>query len=247
MGNLSATLSILRGVAANEAAVEAEIVRNAPSRNRETTWDAEDFAREQIRGLVRKVFFPGWPQPARQVVFSGADPEMDVSGLCVKTAQALAADNAGKVCLVEADFRSRALDQSYGRTSTDGGDCSGTAGAMRKSSPQISDNLWLVSADVFLGSAENAHSAPWLRSRLGELRRAFDYAVVHAAPVSGPGGTALLAHLTDGLVLGLEAHRTRRLAARKVKEHLEAVNVRVLGIVLSERRFPIPERLYRRL
>lgn len=100
---------------------------------------------------------------------------------------------------------------------------------------------------MFLGSVENAHSAPWLRSHLGELRRAFDYALIHAAPVSGTGGTALLAHLADGLVLGLEAHRTRRLAARKVKEPLEAVKVRVLGIVLDGRRFPVPGRLYRRL
>jgi hypothetical protein len=244
---VSATLSILRGVAVKEDAGEGEVVRAAPFRNRETTWDAADFAREQIRGLVRKVFFPGWPQPARQVVFSAADPEIDVTGLCMRTAHALAAENAGRVCLVEADFHSRALEQSYGRTSTDGGDCSGTAGAMRKSSPQISDNLWLVPADAFLGSAENAHSAPWLRSRLGELRRAFDFAVVHAGPVSGPGGTALLAHLADGLVLGLEAHRTRRLASQKVKEQLQAVNVRVLGIVLSGRRFPIPEMLYRHL
>ena len=85
---MSATLSILRGVAGNKAAGEAEIVRNARSKNRETTWDAENFAREQIRGLVGKVFFPGGPQPARQVVFSAADPEMDVSGLCMRTASA---------------------------------------------------------------------------------------------------------------------------------------------------------------
>jgi Mrp family chromosome partitioning ATPase len=196
---------------------------------------------------VRKVFFPGWPQPARQVIFSAADLGMDVSGVCLRTAQALASENAGKVCLVEADFQSRALEQGYGRTSTDGGDSSGTAGAMRMSSRQISDNLWFVSADLFLGSAENEHSAPWLRSRLGELRSAFDYSVVHAGPVPGAGGTALLAHLADGLVLGLEAHRTRRLAAKKVKELLEAVNVRLLGVVLSERRFPIPEKLYRRV
>jgi len=243
---VSATLSILREITANEASVEAEVGRDALSRNHETTWNAEDFAREQVRGLVRKVFSPGWPQPARQVVFSAADVAMDVSRICFRIAQALATEG-GKVCLVEADFRSRSLAQSYGRTSTDGGDSSGTAGVMQKSSPQISDNLWLVSADVFLGSAENAHSAPWLRTRLGELRRTYDYALIHAGPVSGTGGTPLLAHLTDGLVLGLEAHRTRRLVAKKVKEHLEAANVRLLGIVLSERRFPIPERLYRRL
>jgi Mrp family chromosome partitioning ATPase len=108
-------------------------------------------------------------------------------------------------------------------------------------------NLWMVPADVFLGKSENANSPIWLRGHLGDLRREFDYSVIHCAPATEWAGMALLANLADGLVLGLEAHRTRRLAAKSLRDQLVAANVRLLGIVLTERRFPIPERLYRRL
>jgi protein-tyrosine kinase len=48
-------------------------------------------------------------------------------------------------------------------------------------------------------------------------------------------------------VLVLEANSTRRVAARKAKQALEAANVRVLGTVLNNRTFPIPEKIYRLL
>jgi hypothetical protein len=35
--------------------------------------------------------------------------------------------------------------------------------------------------------------------------------------------------------------------ARKIKETLEGAQVRILGTVLSDRVFPIPEEIYRRL
>jgi Mrp family chromosome partitioning ATPase len=57
----------------------------------------------------------------------------------------------------------------------------------------------------------------------------------------------LLSRWTDGVVLVLEANATRRDAARRVKEILDAANVSVLGVVLNNRTFPIPDVLYRRL
>ena len=56
-----------------------------------------------------------------------------------------------------------------------------------------------------------------------------------------------MAQFADGIVLVLAAHRTRRVTARKVKEALEVSQARVLGTVLSERMFPVPEGIYRRL
>jgi len=56
-----------------------------------------------------------------------------------------------------------------------------------------------------------------------------------------------MAQIADGVVLVVSAERTRRAAACKIKEMLEAAQVRLLGAVLSDREFPIPERIYRRL
>jgi len=45
----------------------------------------------------------------------------------------------------------------------------------------------------------------------------------------------------------IEANRTRRLTARKAKETLDAAGVRLLGTVLNNRTFAIPEAIYRKL
>jgi Mrp family chromosome partitioning ATPase len=58
---------------------------------------------------------------------------------------------------------------------------------------------------------------------------------------------AVLGQLADGIILVLAAQCTRRAAARKIKETLEASQARILGTVLSGRIFPVPERIYRRL
>jgi Mrp family chromosome partitioning ATPase len=57
----------------------------------------------------------------------------------------------------------------------------------------------------------------------------------------------LLGELADGIVLVLGANSTRKATARKIKNTLETMRSQILGTVLSERAFPIPEWIYRRL
>ena len=64
-----------------------------------------------------------------------------------------------------------------------------------------------------------------------------------AADVSGE--FALLGQLADGIILVIEAHSTRKAIARKLKETLENTQSRILGTVLSGRRFPVPYGIYR--
>ncbi len=70
-------------------------------------WNPDRFGEEQIRGLVRQVFLPGWPKPARQVVFCAVE-DGDVAGICLRVCQVLAAQISGTVALVEAHLESAA-------------------------------------------------------------------------------------------------------------------------------------------
>ena len=139
------------------------------------------------------------------------------------------------------------MEVEFGGTRTGGRRTPELAEAVRMSSLQIASHLWLVPAETFLGKAGNLRSPAWLRSRLGALRREFDYAVIHGPSVGSGSEASLLGHLADGLVLVLEANRTRRITVRNIRESLQSCNVRLLGAVLTERTFPIPEGVYRRL
>lgn len=90
-------------------------------------------------------------------------------------------------------------------------------------------------------------SAASLRGRLAELRLEFDYTVVQAPPSGVYNQTALLGHFCDGVILILEANSTRRAVARKVLETMRMAHVHLLGTVLAEREFPIPQSIYRKL
>ena len=209
-------------------------------------WNPDRFAEEQIRSLVRQVFFPGWPKSARQVVFSAVEP-MEIAGICLQVGQALSTQTPGSVCVVEANLH--ALES--GNVSVRKG-CERVCdqegfGSLRNSSRQIACKLWRVPINVFLGENENSPSAEWLCLRLKELRREFDYTVLHGPPAGLCSEAALLGHLSDGVVLVLEAHSTRRVAAQKVKQMLQATNTRLLGTVLNQRTFPIPEGIYKKL
>jgi hypothetical protein len=209
-------------------------------------WNPETFAEEQIRGLVRQVFLPGWPKPAHQVVFSPVDPETDISAICMQVGLALSAQISGTTCLVEANLNSPGLEQVVERNGHDL-IANQERSSFREPSRRISNELWLVPRRVFLGENEKGLSGTWLPDRLAELRAAFDYTVLYGPPAGASSEAALLASLCDGMVLVVEANSTRRVAAQKVKDRLHASNARLLGTVLSDRTFPIPGALYRKL
>jgi receptor protein-tyrosine kinase len=111
---------------------------------------------------------------------------------------------------------------------------------------RITENLWLASRD----SAAKNGGLPTLEqvgALVKDLRDEFAYAVISAPPVGLYGDAAFLGQMADGVVLVLEANSTRRVTARKAKQALEMANVRLLGTVLNNRTFPIPEALYRRI
>jgi hypothetical protein len=205
-------------------------------------WDPADFAREQIRGLAQRVFFSGL-QPVKQVVFSPADPATEVADLCDQVAWALAAETQAPVAIVGRGPRITQAVRHHPSSS-----CT----PIKMFSTQLKVNLWHVPE---LGlrelSTRQACIVPsagcdWL-SWLAELRNEFEYTVVEGPVASNSSEAALMAQLADGIILVLEARSSRKATLRKIKEVLEATPCRILGTVLSERAFPMPERIYRRL
>ena len=215
-------------------------------RPRSAAWTLESFAAEQIRGLVRQVFLPGWPKPCRQVVFSPVDHGSDIAPICMQVGATLAEEGSGVVCVVAACPLIRE-DDAFLNNQPAAISGEKRFGTLRDLSQQLSANLWCMPRSVFVGGNENGLTAAWLRARLAEFRLEFDYTVLQG-PAAGAGSeAALLGATCDGLVLVLQANTTRRATAQRVKETLHSANARLLGTVLSERTFPIPSSVYRRL
>jgi hypothetical protein len=210
-------------------------------------WNPMGFAEEQIRWLVRQVFFPGWPKPARHVVFCAVDPYTKVAEICLEVGSVLSSQVSGSVCVIEANPHNPELESWFGGkapAADSGGD---GRGALRNSARRIASKLWLAPLHLLLGETGGGLSHAWLERRLSDFRLDFDYTVLHAPPAGLYSETAIIGRLNDGVALVIEAHRTRRVTAQKAKQVLQAANVKILGTVLSERTFPIPQAIYRHL
>ncbi|MGA8428728.1 MAG: hypothetical protein WB729_02825 [Candidatus Sulfotelmatobacter sp.] len=220
--------------------------REIPPFSKVPEWSPEWFAHEQLRGLVRQVFFSSVAQPVRQVLFTAVEGRTDVTQLCRQVGETLASEIKGSVAVLSRDL-TRVENQQEEIKPEDTRSRAIDAGPLplRDVARRVSSNLWLLSEVAESRTQALGNTA--LYSRLCELRTEFDYSIVEGSPAGLSSEAASLGRLTDGIVLVLTAHKTRRAAAKSIKESLEAARTRVLGMVLSERIFPIPGALYRRL
>jgi hypothetical protein len=204
-------------------------------------WNPEKFARQQIHRLVRQIFCEGASRSARQVVFSALEREMDIQAICLRVGEALALETSADVAVVGAMPDNVGEVEAYVAHA----ECNPRAASnrLRRTAVRLSRNLWLVAAEV----TEEKRDSSCLHIFLGELRHEFEYSIVQGQPAGESSTTTEMAQIADGVVLVVSAERTRRASARKIKEMLDAAQVRLLGAVLSDREFPIPERIYRRL
>lgn len=201
-------------------------------------WSQDNFAREQMRGLARQVFLSNAGRPVRQVVVSAVDPESDVKNICRLVGEALARETNASIAVVGE------YPQALQDSEMDGhGDRSGCT-PLRQSATRIRGNLWLVPA---LSKDGDREATSLMLSYLGEMRREFEYSVVEGPLAGESSQPTAMAQFADGIILVLSATHTRRVAARNIKETLEAAHARILGTILSDRVFPIPQSIYRRL
>jgi len=208
---------------------------------------APDLTQDEAAKLVQRVFVFSNSHAPRVVVFSSAD-ECNGSGeICFRAGEILAAQRSGSVCLVDANLRAPSLHQMSGLAKYPGlADATVKSGPIREFGVQVG-NLWIMPAGSPHAGVQGLFASGPLRLRMGELRKEFDYVLIDAPAVSSSGDAVLLGQIADGVILVVEANSTRRETAWLAKATFEEAKIRLLGGVLNNRTFPIPEALYRRL
>jgi len=118
-------------------------------------------------------------------------------------------------------------------------------GSIRQYARQLSrPNLWLLSSGSQGADAFSPSNVERMHQRISELRAEFDYILVDSPPLSVGNQGAILGAWSDGVALVLKANSSRREQARHVLQEFQAANVPVLGAVLNQRTFPIPDKIY---
>ena len=202
--------------------------------------------RQQLVGLVERVFMPLSGQPTRCVGFSAIDADGASGAITASVAELLSERTTGTVCVVDAHFASPSLHRYFGVANSAGlADALAVGAAPADSARRLRENLWIVTAGVEQPRADA--SADAMRLQMAKFIAEFDYVLVNIEPVAARGDAGRFAAVIDGVILVVDAESARREAGRRVVEILRAAGATVIGAVLTNMRLPIPERIYRRL
>ena len=117
--------------------------------------------------------------------------------------------------------------------------------------------------DVLLGiGIENLHILPAgnkphnpaellgsqkMKQTLSELRNQYDYVILDCPPVIPVADASILGPQCDGVLMLLQAGRTQRGVIVHAQDRLSAAKARVLGYVMTNIEYHIPEYIYRYL
>jgi capsular exopolysaccharide synthesis family protein len=211
--------------------------------------DLKAITRQEEIKLVRRVFLSADSRLNKMIVFFGLENGKGSAHVCARAAATLALQVQGSVCVVDANLKSPLLHHYFGAENVVGLSEAVLQGGVIRDYAQQTEikNLWLIPSGQSDNNSEVLHDTELVRARFIELRRQFEYILINAPSLGAFANAIPITRMADGVIGILEANSTSRETAQRLKERLEATNSRVLGVVLNNRTFPIPESVYRRL
>jgi polysaccharide biosynthesis transport protein len=207
-------------------------------------------ANDESLRLVHQVFLTKTEQPPKVVVFAAMDHGNGCSHISASVAETLAADDERSVCLVNADFRSKAapgsLPPTHGYGLTEALNCKIPIHSLFRPA-DVHGNLWSLSRGTLTPRSPGLFTSGSLQERIEELRAGFDFVIIDTAPLRRYADAFALAQLADGLVLVVEAGTTRRDETAEAVASLRASRINILAAVLNKDIAAVPEKIYRHL
>jgi hypothetical protein len=174
----------------------------------------------------------------RTVMFIASQGGEGTSTVAAQFAQSLASDERLRVLLVDAHLRRPAFG-------SDGTSVEPAATRPRRApSDAPGPDLMPIHEDSLESGAITPDS---LRGCLDAVASRYDWVVIDGPPVLESPDAATLGAVADGVVVVVQAGRTKRPVLARSVDLIGRAGGRVLGIVLNRRRLEIPEFIYRRI
>ena len=120
--------------------------------------------------------------------------------------------------------------------------------SLSKSTSNISE-IGLMDTSLLLPEGAGRWDGSWQYRRecIELLRNEFDYALIDCPSLKESGDLLSVAPFVDGVILVVEANKTRREQIRYAEHVIETAQGKLAGHVLNKRTYTIPGWLYRRL
>jgi non-specific protein-tyrosine kinase len=190
---------------------------------------------EAYRVLRANLRFAALDRPLRTVTVVSPEPAEGKSTTAANLAAAMA-QTGQQVILVDADLRRPTLHQMFGVSNHVGlttalldTEADFTHHVQRTALP----NLALLTSGPLPPNPSELLSSSRMSALLHEMGTQADVVILDSAPVLAVADAAVLAHLSDGTLLVIDATRTRRGTAQRAAAQLQRTGAHVLGVVLN--------------
>jgi len=191
-----------------------------------------------------------YPQKTiKTLLVTGASYRVGVTSTVVKFAQSMAKAKNRKVLIVDANLKAPSLHQRYHIDPTGGvsellADNNTNVFNFRKVG---SEDLYVFACGRRYEDGKCSFESRRFDTFLNFARAKFDCTILDSAPITSFSESQAICSKVDGVLLVLEAGKTRRQVAIRAKKELEEAGGKLLGVVLNKRRYYIPEWIYQRL
>ena len=174
-------------------------------------------------------------------------------GGCSTTAMGFAASRAEnsrhKVILVDVNLRTPKLHEQFDIEKIHS--LSDLAPASSEDESRIKHvgfgNLYVTTCFGYSSGLMSLFESSQFDEFLETIGKQFDYVVLDAPPMPGSLEARILSAKVDGVILVIEAGKTRRQIALKAIKEVEQAGGKLLGVVLNKREHHIPKWIYKRL
>lgn len=193
-------------------------------------------AAEAYRTLRTNILFSSLDKPIHTLLITSAEPtpekSLTAANLAVTMAQA-----EQRVLLVDCDLRQPMLHTIFGLANDEGL----TSAILDQEAPLAIQPTEVPGLSLLPSGPLPPRPADLLGSRrmeglLHRLRQAADIVIFDTPPVQNVTDALVLSTRVDGVLLVVQAGRSRRDRVREARQKLEKVKANLLGVVLSNAR-----------
>lgn len=215
-----------------------------------TYFDPKAVISEQYKILTTNILSLNKVKPPKVIVVTSSvhseGKTVTVLNLAVTMSQAL---NKPRILVIDADMRKGKMCKYLGVEPQIGLSevLEGKAGLEQALFTLDVENLsFLANGQVPHNPAELLGSEK-MRRLLGGLKADFDHIIIDTPPVIAVTDPGIVRAMADGVLLVVQAGRTQRGIVKRATELLQQAHARVLGPVLTNIEYFLPEYIYRYL
>ncbi|MBU4305731.1 MAG: CpsD/CapB family tyrosine-protein kinase [Candidatus Omnitrophica bacterium] len=204
---------------------------------------------EQYRNIRTYLNSINGGETFRSMIIASANRQEGKSITAVNLALAMAEEKEKKIVLVNADFRFPVIEKLLNTPAGLGLSefLKGQAQLDNILTKTYFNNLTLVPAGEIPAHPAELLASQKMKDLIAELEKEFDYVLFDTPALIPFADARILAPCVDGVLLTVQAGKTRREVLWRTQEQIKNLHTKLLGVILTQVEYYIPEYIHRHL